>query len=88
VWKFDNYARPFSPHGHNKEDFVEIIGQITCPVLLFWGMESWAPDPESDGRAQVIKNHRLVKVPRAGHWVHHDQLEVFLAETLKFLIDP
>jgi pimeloyl-ACP methyl ester carboxylesterase len=88
VWKFDNYARPFSPHGHNKEDFVEIIGQITCPVLLFWGMESWAPDPESDGRAQVIKNHRLVKVPHAGHWVHHDQLEVFLAETLKFLIEP
>jgi pimeloyl-ACP methyl ester carboxylesterase len=43
------------------------------------------PDPESDGRAQVIKNHRLIKVPNAGHWAHHDQLETFLEETKKFL---
>jgi pimeloyl-ACP methyl ester carboxylesterase len=65
----------------------EMFGQITCPVLLFWGMESWAQDPEKDGRASVIKNHKLVKVPNAGHWVHHDQLEVFLTETKKFLAE-
>ena len=87
VWKFDNYARPFAPYGHNKEDFLQIMGQIICPALLFWGMESWAPDPEADGRAAVIKNHRLVKVPDAGHWVHHDQLEIFLAETMRFLAE-
>jgi pimeloyl-ACP methyl ester carboxylesterase len=46
------------------------------------------PDPESDGRAQVIKNHRLIKVPNAGHWAHHDQLETFLEETKKFLAEP
>ncbi len=63
----------------------EILSQITCPALLFWGMESWAADPESDGRAQVIKNHRLVKVPDAGHWAHHDALETFLSETRAFL---
>ena len=45
-------------------------------------------DPESDGRAQVIKNHRLVKVPDAGHWVHHDALDAFLEETKKFLAEP
>jgi pimeloyl-ACP methyl ester carboxylesterase len=88
VWKFDNYARPFAPYGHSKEDFAEIMGQITCPVMLFWGMESWAPDPESDGRAQAINNRRIVKVPDAGHWVHHDQLELFLAKTLAFLSEP
>jgi pimeloyl-ACP methyl ester carboxylesterase len=88
VWKFDNYARPFAPYGHSKEDFTEILGQITCPVMLFWGMESWATDPETDGRAQAIKDHRLVKVPNAGHWVHHDQLDVFLSETTRFLIEP
>jgi len=85
VWKFDNYARPFAPYGHSKEDFTEILGQITCPVMLFWGMESWAVDPESDGRAMAIKDHRLVKMPNAGHWVHHDQLETFLEEAVKFL---
>ena len=88
IWKFDNFARGFPPYGTNLDDTREILGQITCPVLLFWGMESWATDPEADGRAAVIKHHRLVKVPRAGHWVHHDQLEVFLEETTKFLAEP
>ncbi len=87
VWKFDNFARPFPPFGHHVEDMREMFGQITCPVLLFWGMESWAQDPEKDGRASVIKNHKLIKVANAGHWVHHDQLEIFLAETKKFLAE-
>ncbi len=86
-WKFDNFARPFPPFGHNLADIQDVYGQITCPVLLFWGMESWAPDPEKDGRATPIKNHRLVKVANAGHWVHHDQLDVFLTETKKFLAE-
>lgn len=88
IWKFDNFARGFPPYGANIDDAREILSQITCPTLLFWGMESWAVDPETDGRAQVIKNHRLVKVQNAGHWVHHDQLETFLAETKKFLAEP
>lgn len=88
IWKFDNFARGFPPYGTGIEDAKEILGQISCPTLLFWGMDSWATDPESDGRAKVIKNHRLIKVPNAGHWVHHDQLDIFLAETKKFLADP
>lgn len=87
VWKFDNFARPFPPYGHNIEDAREILGQISCPVLLFWGMESWAVDPEKDGRAKAIRDYRLVRVPQAGHWVHHDQLEIFLRETTSFLLD-
>lgn len=88
IWKFDNYARPFAPYGHNLDDMGEILGQISCPVLLFWGMESWFADPESDGRAARVKNHRLIKVPGAGHWVHHDQLDIFLRETVSFLTEP
>jgi pimeloyl-ACP methyl ester carboxylesterase len=87
VWKFDNFARGFPPYGTNIEDARQIFSQITCPVLLFWGMESWAADPSSDGRANVIQNHRLVKVANAGHWVHHDQLDLFLAETKQFLAE-
>ena len=87
IWKFDNFARPFPPFGQNLEDMRELFGQISCPTLLFWGMESWAQDPEKDGRAAVIKNHKLIKVPNAGHWVHHDQLELFLTETKKFLAE-
>ena len=87
IWKFDNYARIFPPYGHHVEDFRAVLGEITCPVLLFWGMESWAQDPETDGRASMIKHHRLVKVPGAGHWVHHDRLDVFLEETTRFLLE-
>lgn len=85
IWKFDNYARLFPPYGMNIEEAREILTHVTCPALLFWGMQSWAQDPEIDGRAAVIRNYRLVKVPQAGHWVHHDRLDVFLAETRKFL---
>lgn len=85
TWKFDNYARIFPPYGSNREDLEEILGQITCPVLLFWGTESFLSNPEESGVAQHIKNYRLVTIPNAGHWLHHDQLQVFLEETKKFL---
>ena len=87
IWKFDNYARAFAPYGHNVDDVREILGKVSSPALLFSGMESWAGDPEADGRARAIKNYRLVRVPNAGHWVHHDQLEVFLSETKRFLAE-
>jgi pimeloyl-ACP methyl ester carboxylesterase len=87
IWKFDNYARVFPPYGTDREDAVEILGRVTCPSLLFWGRQSFAKDPETDPLAQVIQNRRVVKVDHAGHWVHHDQLEVFLRETKKFLAE-
>jgi pimeloyl-ACP methyl ester carboxylesterase len=87
VWKFDNYARIFPPYGHRVADCVELYRQITCPVLLFWGLESFFPVPETDPRAKAIAAARLVRVPGAGHWVHHDQLELFLTETAVFLKD-
>jgi pimeloyl-ACP methyl ester carboxylesterase len=50
-------------------------------------MESWASDPEQDGRARFFRDARVANVPAAGHWVHHDQLEVFLELTRGFLAD-
>jgi pimeloyl-ACP methyl ester carboxylesterase len=87
LWKFDNYARAISPYGHHIEDAVELFSQITCPVLFFWGLESFLPLPEEDPRYQAIAKRRLIKVPGAGHWVHHDQLDLFLRETTAFLAD-
>ncbi|HLW55511.1 MAG TPA: alpha/beta hydrolase [Candidatus Angelobacter sp.] len=85
VWKFDNYVRAFSPYGHSIADASDVFGQITAPTLLFWGLESFAPVPENDPRVKAIRNCKLVRVPKAGHWVHHDQLDVFLKETSAFL---
>jgi pimeloyl-ACP methyl ester carboxylesterase len=85
TWKFDNYVRAMSPYGFNMEDALEIWRQISCPCLLFRGLDSWYVDPEKDGRIKAIRNYRLVTVPLAGHWVHHDQPARFLDETLRFL---
>src|SRR2546425_431022 len=51
TWKFDNYVRAQSPYRFNVDDAWEIWGRITCPTLLIRGSESWASDPEKDGRA-------------------------------------
>jgi pimeloyl-ACP methyl ester carboxylesterase len=87
IWKFDNYARVFAPYGMNIDEAREVLSHITAPALLFWGMESPFTDPSVDGRAAVIRNHRLVRVPKSGHWVHHDRLDIFLEETKRFLAE-
>jgi pimeloyl-ACP methyl ester carboxylesterase len=87
VWKFDNFARVFAPYGHHISDAVEVFSQIACPTLFFWGQESFLPIPETDPRYVAIPKRRLIKVPNAGHWVHHDQLALFLREASTFLTD-
>ncbi|MFI5320170.1 MAG: alpha/beta fold hydrolase [Myxococcota bacterium] len=84
-WKFDPYVRSFAPVRLRGNDVRSLWERITCPTLLVRGNESWASDPVKDGRIASFKNAQLVNVPRAGHWVHHDQLEVFLREVRKFL---
>ena len=86
-WKFDNYVRCLPPYGHGIDDQRAIYGEITCPVLLVWGHESWMPDPDTDDRALAIRNRRVLKVPGAGHWVHHDRLDLFLEESKRFLLE-
>jgi len=87
VWKFDNFARLFPPYGHRIEDSAELYGRITCPVLLFWGLESFLPVPEIDPRRKAIRDCRMVRVENAGHWLHHDQLDLFLRESMTFLCE-
>lgn len=87
VWKFDNYTRVLDPFGISLAEAREILAKIVCPTLLFWGRQSFARDPEGDPHADVIPNKRIVKVDQAGHWLHHDQLELFLRETKKFLAE-
>jgi pimeloyl-ACP methyl ester carboxylesterase len=86
TWKFDNYLHCLAPYGHNMEDQRAIYAEIICPVLLVWGRESWMPDPDTDVRASVIPNRQILKVDGAGHWVHHDRLDLFLAESTRFLV--
>jgi pimeloyl-ACP methyl ester carboxylesterase len=86
-WKFDNYVRSFAPYRFDVDDMRALWSRIPCPTLLVRGADSWASDPVKDGRIQPFQNARLVTVPKAGHWVHHDQLDVFLREVRGFLAE-
>ena len=82
-WKFDNYIRAWSPVGLSAKQFFDLHQRIDCPVLLVNGTESWASEAQANG----LRNARSVAVDNAGHWVHHDQLERFLAILGDFLAD-
>ncbi len=84
-WKFDNYVRATSPYLFNLREAAEIWSRITCPVLLIRGAESWAKEWEKDGRASAFRTAEAVTIAKAGHWVHHDQLDEFLAVARRFL---
>jgi pimeloyl-ACP methyl ester carboxylesterase len=86
-WKFDNYVRSFAPYRFDVDDMRALWAQIACPTLLVRGADSWASDPEQDGRIQPFRNARLVNVAKAGHWVHHDQLDAFLAAVRGFFVE-
>jgi pimeloyl-ACP methyl ester carboxylesterase len=86
-WKFDPYVRSFAPVRFRGSDVRSLWERITCPTLLVRGEDSWASDPVKDGRIASFKNARLVNVPKAGHWVHHDQLDAFIREVRGFLAE-
>lgn len=77
-WKFDNYVRNMSPASLNAKEMQSIIKRITCPTLLIRGSESWMGDSEKSGWLGLFQNAHSVNIDKAGHWVHHDQLDVFL----------
>ena len=84
-WKFDPYLNiwPFEDVPDDRTN--ELWRAITCPVLLLYGSDSWASNPELDGRAEVFADRRTVEFKDAGHWLHHDQFDRFMAEVRSFL---
>lgn len=84
-WKFDNYVRAWPPYDMPQADIERLWNRINCPTLLVYGKQSWASNPEEDGRARHFRNTQVVTVEGAGHWVHHDQFETFLQLLQDFL---
>ncbi len=84
-WKFDNYVRAFPPYDMTVSEIESLWARITCPALLVYGKESWASNPEEDGRLASFKTARVETFEGAGHWVHHDKLDGFLKLVKDFL---
>jgi len=86
-WKFDNYIRIWPPFDIPHEDLQDLWRAIECPTLLVYGDDSWASNPEKDGRAKNFRHARVVSFARAAHWVHHDQFDAFMQEVYAFIAD-
>ena len=84
-WKFDNYLRAWPPSDIPQSDIEYLWGQITCPTLLVYGEDSWASNPEQDGRLAKFNTASLEMYDRAGHWVHHDRFDDFVKSLKTFL---
>lgn len=82
-WKYDPHTGNFLP-----EDFAIHLEpywrEITAPTLVCWGDRSWTSNPVTDGSAAHIRNHQNVKFENAGHWIHHDKLDEFIAAVKQF----
>jgi len=83
-WKFDPTSGNFLP-----EDFAIDLAQfwreITAPTLICWGPQSWTTNPATDGRSIHFRNHKNLRFEQSGHWIHHDQLDDFVAALEQFL---
>ena len=85
TWKFDNFVRVWLPYDMPQADIEALWRNVACPSLLVYGKESWASDPRTDGRVAHFKDAHVVSLAGAGHWVHHDRLDTFMALVEPFL---
>ncbi len=91
VWKFDPWVHSRGlVHNLRLEEVARVWADITCPVLHLIGGESHAARHEIGGRPvdSYFADARRAEIAGAGHWVHHDQLDVATEEIRKFLGSP
>ena len=84
-WKFDNYLNIWTIFDMPQEELHKLWANITCPTLLLYGADSWASNPEKDGRIQYFKTAQVIEFENAGHWLHHDQFDRFMSTLDTFL---
>lgn len=85
-WKFDPHLNvDAAPYDIAPEYVHGLWNAITCPTLLLNGADSWAENPETDGRIRHFRTATAVEFEDAGHWLHHDQFDRFVATLKDFL---
>ena len=84
-WKFDNHLNVWGFNDIPQTELEALWGAITCPTLLMYGANSWASNPERDGRLAHFNTARVIEFENAGHWLHHDQFDRFVAEVKAFI---
>ena len=86
-WRYDPVFHQYGPPGRlvpAMAVFWERLRQVTCPILLVVGEESWMVEAVQQ-MAPVYPSARLAIVARAGHWVPLDNPQGFLRVVEDFL---
>ncbi len=83
-WKFDPHLNNW-PVETGYEELKSVWEAISCPTLLLYGANSWASNPETDGRIRYFSTASVIEFENAGHWLHHDQFDRFVATLRAFL---
>ncbi len=83
-WKFDNTVGIWPVADITDDELQYLWRRITCPVLMLHGTESWQSDVPAM-LARSLPDGRTVDLEQAGHWLHHDRFDAFLAEIRAFL---
>ncbi|MCS6935086.1 MAG: alpha/beta fold hydrolase [Chitinophagales bacterium] len=85
-WRFNAHAL--------KENYAHISGAIetvrtvNLPALFIKGESSDYINRENyPALAAMFPHHELTEIKNSGHWVHADQPDAFIEETLKFLFN-
>lgn len=69
-------------------DFSRQLARVSVPVLLVWGeRDSYAQRADQDALLAAMPHARLLSDPDAGHALHWEAPETFVASLLRFLGD-
>ena len=85
-WKFDPHLNVWPVEDIGDEFIEQTWAAITAPTLMLYGADSWASNPTKDGRIGHFTNDpQVIEFEKAGHWLHHDQFDRFMATLRDFL---
>ena len=85
TWKFDNYTHAHPPYDVSADDTEAIWRDITCPVLFVNAAQGYPHRIGQDDTLAHFRHAQVINLPDAGHWAHHDQLDVFMGVVERFL---
>ncbi len=86
TWKFDNYTHSRAPYHIPLSDTAKLWEQIACPTLLLNSDNGYSHRTGQNDSLKHFHHAELAVVEGAGHWLHHDQLRIFMERVQAFLV--
>jgi pimeloyl-ACP methyl ester carboxylesterase len=84
-WKFDNYTHSQPSSRLSTNDMIELWEQVNCPTLLMNARQGFEHRIGQDNTAGHFNSSAILNIDQAGHWLHHDQFDLFIQELKLFL---